>query len=157
MMRRKEREVKEQKKIDEIIQKCHCIRIGLNDNEKVYIVPVNFGFTYENDKRVFYFHGAKYGRKAELIYKNDYASFEMDCEFKFIENELACNCTALYQSVMGGGTISILKDKNEMIHGLNIIMKQMLNKETFEYHEKALDAMYVFKLVVDEISCKENV
>ncbi len=60
-MRRKDREIIENSKIKEIISNCDCCRLGLNDNGKIYIVPLNFGFIEENGKYTFYFHGAKEG------------------------------------------------------------------------------------------------
>ncbi len=70
-MRRKDREVLDETKIDEFIRNCDCCRIGFYDkeNDEVYIVPLNFGYSNVNNKRVFYFHGAKVGRKIDLISK----------------------------------------------------------------------------------------
>ena len=48
-MRRKDREVTDEARIDEIISRCNCCRIGFNDSGEVYIVPLNFGYTYEED------------------------------------------------------------------------------------------------------------
>lgn len=44
-MRRRDREITDNEKIKEIIKACDCCRLGFNDNGKVYIVPLNFGFT----------------------------------------------------------------------------------------------------------------
>ena len=43
-MRRKDREVLDETKIDEFIRNCDCCRIGFYDkeNDEVYIVPLNF-------------------------------------------------------------------------------------------------------------------
>ena len=67
-MRRKDREVLDEIKIDEFIRNCDCCRIGFYDkeNNEVYIVPLNFGYSNVDNKRVFYFHGAKEGRKIEF-------------------------------------------------------------------------------------------
>lgn len=43
-MRRKDREVTDEARIDEIISRCTCCRIGFNDSGEVYIVPLNFGY-----------------------------------------------------------------------------------------------------------------
>ncbi len=61
-MRRKDREVTDQKKIEEIIQACDCCRIGLADDGKAYIVPLSFAYVREGGKGCFYFHGASRGR-----------------------------------------------------------------------------------------------
>ena len=39
-MRRKDREITDEAKIDEIISRCNCCRIGFNDSGEVYIVPL---------------------------------------------------------------------------------------------------------------------
>ena len=42
-MRRKDREITDGEKIREIIEGCDCLRLGLCDDEGMYIVPLNFG------------------------------------------------------------------------------------------------------------------
>jgi len=54
-MRRRDREITDNEKIKEIIKACDCCRLGLNDNGKVYIVPLNFGYSNIDNKRIFYF------------------------------------------------------------------------------------------------------
>ena len=41
-MRRTDREITDAEKITQIIQTCHCCRLGFCDNGAVYIVPLNF-------------------------------------------------------------------------------------------------------------------
>ena len=48
----------------------------------IYIVPVNYGFRRESGKCVFYFHGAKAGRKYELAGKSPYVGFETDGRYE---------------------------------------------------------------------------
>ena len=69
-MRRSDREITDISQIKAFIQKESIMRIGLYDEGEVYIVPVNYGYDFENDKHVFYFHGAKAGRKYELAKKS---------------------------------------------------------------------------------------
>lgn len=66
-MRRNDREVTDDKKIDEIILNCNCCRLGFMDGVGTYILPLNFGFKHERGIRTFYFHGAKEGKKIRLI------------------------------------------------------------------------------------------
>ena len=75
-MRRTDREITDAEKITQIIQTCHCCRLGFCDNGAVYIVPLNFGYAEENGKRVFYFHSAKSGRKLDLIAGTPSVGFE---------------------------------------------------------------------------------
>ena len=66
-MRRKDREVTDKKAIEAFIAKEQILRIAFYDNGDIYLIPVNYGYTYEKEKYTFYFHGAKAGRKYEMI------------------------------------------------------------------------------------------
>ena len=157
-MRRKDREVLDEVKIDEFIKNCDCCRIGFYDkeNNEVYIVPLNFGYSNVDNKRVFYFHGAKEGRKIELISKTKKVSFEMDSNHELIIGKMACNYSERYQSVMGTGLISFVEDKDEKIAALNEIMFQSTGKKDWEFPEPMLNAVAVFKIEVTSLSCKEH-
>ena len=74
-MRRKDREITDSDRIQEIIDACQCMRIAFADGACAYIVPVNFG--YDKAGKAFYFHGAAQGRKIDLIRQNGYAGFEL--------------------------------------------------------------------------------
>ena len=157
-MRRKDREVLDEVKIDKFIRNCDCCRIGFYDkeNNEVYIVPLNFGYSHVDNKRVFYFHGAKEGRKIELISKTKKVSFEMDSNHELIIGKMACNYSERYQSVMGTGLISFVEDKDEKIAALNEIMFQSTGKKDWDFPEPMLNGVAVFKIEVKSLSCKEH-
>ena len=157
-MRRKDREVLDEVKIDEFIKNCDCCRIGFYDkeNNEVYIIPLNFGYSHVDNKRVFYFHGAKEGRKIELISKTKKVSFEMDSNHELIIGKMACNYSERYQSVMGTGLISFVEDKDEKIAALNEIMFQSTGKKDWDFPEPMLNGVAVFMIEVTSLSCKEH-
>ena len=157
-MRRKDREVLDEVKIDKFIRNCDCCRIGFCDkeNNEVYIVPLNFGYSNVDNKRVFYFHGAKEGRKIELISKTKKVSFEMDSNHELIVGKMACNYSERYQSVMGIGLISFVEDKEEKAMALNEIMFQSTGKKDWNFSEPMLNGVAVFKIEITSLSCKEH-
>ena len=156
-MRRRDREITDNEKIKEIIKACDCCRLGLNDNGKVYIVPVNFGFTEENEKYTFYFHGAKTGRKLDIIKQNNYAGFEFDTNHEiYTKGDKACDYTARFQSIIGNGKITIIENSNEKMKALLELMKHNTGKSEWEFDERMIKAVTVFKLEVEEMSCKEH-
>ena len=157
-MRRKDREVLDETKIDEFIKNCDCCRIGFYDkeNNEVYIVPLNFGYSNVDNKKVFYFHGAKEGRKIELISKTKKVSFEMDSNHELIIGKMACNYSERYQSVMGTGLISFVEDKDEKIAALNEIMFQSTGKKDWDFPEPMFNGVAVFMIEVISLSCKEH-
>lgn len=130
-MRRKDREVTDKIKIREIMNQCHCCRIGFCDNGQVYIVPLNFGYMCEEDKYILYFHGAR-------------------------EAEEACRYSAKYQSIIGTGKISLVEDLEEKKAGLQAVMQHATGKSDWEFSDSSINAVSVFKLIVSELSCKEH-
>ncbi len=137
-MRRKDREVTDREKIDEIISNCHCCRLGFYDEGEVYIVPLNFGYAEKDGKRTFYFHGAREGRKIDLISKTHSAGFELDTNYELHEGDAACEYSARFMSAIGTGLV------------------EFVGKESWDFSDSMLDSVCVFKLEVKTISCKEH-
>lgn len=48
-MRKKDREIKDILEIINVIDKCDICRIGIFDEKYHYIIPLNFGYNYQND------------------------------------------------------------------------------------------------------------
>ena len=69
-MRRKDREVTSIDEIRQILDKAKILHLGLYDDEYPYIVPMHYGYVYQNDSIIFYLHGAKEGHKMDLINRN---------------------------------------------------------------------------------------
>ena len=155
-MRRKDREVTDSAKIADIIDRCTCCRIGFNDEGEVYIVPLNFGCEIKDGAYVLYFHGAKEGRKIDLIRKSPKVGFEMDTNYELHTSDVACGCSAGFQSIIGSGVMSIVTDQDEKKHGLSLIMEHNAGKKDWTFNEKMLAAVCVFKLEVTKMSCKEH-
>lgn len=159
-MRREDREVLDEKRIDEVIDAADCCRLGFFDGKEVYIVPLNFGYENIDGKRVFYFHGAKEGRKIDLIeYTNKNGrsvSFEMDVDYSLVEAKVACGHSSRFKSIIGTGKIDMVHDAEEKRCGLLSIMKKNTGKDDWEIKDQMLNAVSVFKVEVEKLSCKEN-
>jgi len=157
-MRRKDKEIIDINEKLEIIAKCKVCRLGLSENNYPYIVPLNYGFSYDDGKLTLYFHSATEGKKIDIIKKNNNACFEIDCDTKLIEGENPCNYGYDYKSIIGFGKIGILDTKAEKIDGLNYLMKQQTGKETkYEFNEDELNSVLVFKMPVEEFTGKQKV
>ena len=153
-MRRSDREIIDNSAIEAFIAKEQIIRIAFYDNGDIYVVPVNYGYSNENGKYSFYFHGASAGRKFELAKASPKVGFEIDGKYELLEAEVACDFSAKFQSVIGTGTLSLVEDKAEKILGLNCLMKQTTNKPKWEYKDEMLIGVAVFRLDVEKMSCK---
>lgn len=155
-MRRKDREVTNNRKINEIIADCHCCRLGFYDEGQIYIVPLNFGYEEKEGTRTFYFHGAREGRKIDLISKTPSVGFELDTNYKLHEGETACKYSARFQSVIGAGRVSFVEGMAEKEAALQSIMLHNSGRGNWDFSEAMLNSICIFKLEVEEMSCKEH-
>lgn len=153
-MRRKDREITEFDAMIDVIRKCDVCRIALNDGDFPYIVPLNFGLEVQGEQVFLYFHAAREGKKLELIAKDNRASFEMDCEHKFILYEERMSCTMGYASVMGHGTIEIVPEE-EKFRALKLLMRQY-HAEDFPFNQDMMQVTTVLKLTVTDMTGKRR-
>lgn len=153
-MRRKDREITDNKLIEDFIAKEQIIRIGFYDDGEVYIVPVNYGYICDDGKYTFFFHGAKAGRKYELAKSVPNVGFEIDGSYQLTGGDFACEYSCKFQSVIGTGRLALVDDKSEKITGLNRIMEQTTGRTGWNYDDVMLEEVAVFKLKADKLSCK---
>ena len=154
-MRRKDRQVTDPEKIREIIAACDCCRLGLCDYGRAYIVPLDFGFTEREGRYTFYFHSARAGRKIDLIRQAGWASFEMDTGHEAVPDETACEYTARFQCVMGGGPVSLLETAEEKRAGLAAVMAHVSGEAgPWTFSEAKLERTQVIRLKAEELTCK---
>ena len=156
-MRRKDREIKSNAEIIEIIEKCQVCRIGLSEDNLPYIVPMNYGYEYIEDKLTLYFHCAKEGKKLDIIAKNSLACFEIDCSHKLIKSgDEDWDYSMEYESVMGSGVISLCTEVEEKIHGAKVLMKQYVKDKEFNFSEDLMETVAILKLEVSEFTGKRH-
>lgn len=155
MMRRKDREVTEIQELLKIIDTCKVCRVVMQDKEGLYIVPLNYGYSFENEKLTLYFHSAKEGRKIDAMQENPNVCFEMDCEHQLVEGQIACAYGYSFKSVIGNGTVQFVTDMEEKKHALVLLMKHQTGKE-FAFDEKMEDSVCVFRIDVSSMSGKNR-
>lgn len=90
-MRRRDREVTELNEIIHILDSGKVLHLGLVDQGKPYIVPVNYGYVMENDKLVFYVHGALEGRKLDIIRNNSDCCVQIECDVQTFSGKWPAN------------------------------------------------------------------
>jgi nitroimidazol reductase NimA-like FMN-containing flavoprotein (pyridoxamine 5'-phosphate oxidase superfamily) len=156
-MRRKDREITSVDEKIEIIERNKACRLALSKNNFPYIVPLNYGYSFEDDKLTLYFHGAAEGKKMDIIKENNNACFEIDCDCKLIENENPCSYGYEFKSIIGFGKIKITGTTEEKIKGLNILMKHQTGKEMrFTFSKEALEKVVVYTMEVEEFTGKQK-
>ena len=157
-MRRKDKEIIEFAEICAVIEKCSILHLGLLDQGKPYIVPVNFGVMFENQKIIFYFHGAAEGKKYDLMKQCPQIVFEAEYYNGVLKRdpELPCKWTASYASVMGEGQVKILETEQEKTSAMKSILKCHGYQGSRNVYQQALSPIALFSLEVSEITCKSG-
>ena len=155
-MRRSDREVLDPELIRKTIDDCAICRVGFNDGGEVYIIPLNFGYEFEDGRYVLYFHGAREGRKHTLAAESPMVGFEMDTDYKLNGSDTACSFSARFRSIIGTGRISIVENEAERVKGLQSIMHKATGRSDWDFPAAALAKTAVFRLEVSELSCKEH-
>jgi uncharacterized protein len=154
-MRLNDRKISEIKLIEEIIRKADVCRVAFADNNIPYIVTMNFGYC-GGEHPCLYFHGTTKGRKLDIIKINNYVCFEMDTDHGIYEGEKACEWGMRYRSVVGFGRISVLKDSDSRIIGMNCIMEHYSGRKDFSYDEKIFEMTTMLKLEIQEMTGKSK-
>ncbi|MGL4737607.1 MAG: pyridoxamine 5'-phosphate oxidase family protein [Cellulosilyticaceae bacterium] len=155
-MRRGDLEITDQEALREIINRCDVCRIGLYDGRMPYIVPMNFGYTYEQGELIFYLHGAKKGRKMTLLEENPHVCFEMDIPIKILEGPRPCDYGMLYKSIMGEGTVTFIEDYQQKVDALIHIMKKYAPDKNFSFTPARVDPLAVMQLRVCTLTGKAS-
>ncbi|MCD8069244.1 MAG: pyridoxamine 5'-phosphate oxidase family protein [Lachnospiraceae bacterium] len=158
-IRRKDRAVTDISQIIKIIDQAKILHLGLIDSGFPYIVPLHYGYEYDSneDMFVFYMHGAKAGRKIDLIRNNSNACIELETDIELDPaDDIPCQYGSFYSSVIGQGYASMVDDLEEKRRALNLLMENQTGK-TFEFTEKMAAAVAVIKVEIREYTAKAKV
>jgi len=150
-MRRKQYEITNTAIIEEILSKSEVCRIALIDNDRPYIVPLNYG--YKNN--AIYFHSSPHGKKIELLKTNNKVCFEIELFTEILKNEIPCNWGTKYRSVIGYGTIEFLTDEDKKREGLDIIMAHYGKTDKNIFQDKEIEKVLILKLSIEEVTGKQ--
>ena len=140
---------KNPEKLEEIIKKCDVCQIAMVDDDKPYIVTMNFGY---KDK-IIYLHSDKKGKKIDILMKNNNVSlmFYTDTEIFAYHEHIGCSWRMKYRSVVVHGKLYFVEDFDEKRRGLEIMMSNYTDKE-IKFSKPAIDNIMVMKVEIEEWS-----
>jgi nitroimidazol reductase NimA-like FMN-containing flavoprotein (pyridoxamine 5'-phosphate oxidase superfamily) len=150
-MRRKDKLITDNTIIQDILCSSLICRIAFFDKDYPYILPMNYGYS----DNTLYLHGAKEGRKIDLLQKNNKVGFEITHSHQIIKKEESCDWTTAYRSIVGTGKMEIITDFDEKKKGLDIIMQQHGKMEN-SYKENVVNRVSVFRIHIHELSAKQS-
>ncbi len=159
-MRLCKRQVNDPQIIREILEECDVVRIGMHDDEGIFIVPVNYGYELtERDGKLrltLYFHGAGEGRKAETLAAEPEVAVEMDCRHEVITGDYTCSYSYAYRSIMGNGKAVRITDEEEKKHALAKLMEHMAPEAAVDFSPEVLARTNAYRIDVSYFTGKER-
>ncbi len=125
-MRRAEFEIKDEAAFEALLSECEYGTLSLVDEGEPYGVPVNFVW---RDGAIC-FHGAREGRKAEVMAKNPKAAFSVVKPYSLIpsyfsDTVAACPATQFFASAHIAGRVEKVEDDSEKCDILNAMMQKL--------------------------------
>lgn len=159
-MRRKDREIKDPAAVDAILQTAKVCRVAFYDTDTAapYIVPLNHGYEWlegENGERRLRLvcHGARAGRKYQLLLQSPLVGFEMDCAHALIAGDTACEHSFAYQSIVGTGSARLVEEPSAKRYAIDLLMTCQAGR-SFPIEENVLARTAIFEILADEYSAK---
>ncbi|MDR3311617.1 MAG: pyridoxamine 5'-phosphate oxidase family protein [Spirochaetaceae bacterium] len=160
-MRRSDREITDIPAILGIISECAVCRLGMALNNMPYVVPLNFGWVYEDQELSLYFHGAREGHKLDILRQNPEVCVEMDTGHQLIPGDTAGKYGYAYRSVIGFGTVEFVGDAAEKVRGLTALMHHQTGRDGndgghWQFSPADLDRVCVYKARLRSFTAKSR-
>ena len=154
-MTKRELQITDPAQIRAILDTAKVLRLGLAVNNEPYVVPMNYGYTMEDGKLVFYLHSAVRGKKLDMLRANPNVFVEMDCHLQPFEGKKPCQYGLSYSSLMGRGTARIIEDVEEKMEAMTLLMKTQTEKD-FTFNERLVSVVAVIRIDVEEFTAKHR-
>lgn len=152
-MRRKDREIRDKAVLLRILDSSDTCRLAFNTNGAPYIVPLNFGYRWD-DALELYFHCAPEGRKIDLLRADNRVGFEIDTSHGLVQSDRACGWGMRYVSIIGTGTIEEIESVERKRGFLDAIMVHYGYPGKPEYDDAVFRNTTVLRLVVNSFAGK---
>ena len=154
-MTRREQQITDINEIIDILEKSKVVHVGMIDGDEPYVVPMNYGYIFEDGKLTLYLHGAKRGRKIDALMANPKVFFEMCCDVTPFEGDVACRYGTTYASIMGRGLASVIEDVEEKKKALTLLMKAQTGKD-FTFEDKLTTVVSIIRIDTLEFTAKKR-
>ncbi|NLJ41973.1 MAG: hypothetical protein GX352_10275 [Clostridiales bacterium] len=148
-MRRSDRQVFGRENICGLLDLFDTIHLGISDGEYPYVVPLNFGYEFDDDL-VIYFHCGLHGKKLRLIEKNPKVCVTASKFANYVDNPFMGQGHD-YRSVIAFGTASPVTEPAEKGRAIKSILRQYGHKRPCS--GKDMPMVLIYKIVCS----KENV
>ncbi len=154
-MTKRERQITDEKQIAQILEGSKVLHLGLAVNNEPYVVPMNYGHTWEDGKLVLYLHSALRGKKLDMIRENNKVFFEMDWDLQPFAGVKPCQYGLAYSCLMGKGTATIVEDVEEKKKAMSVLMKTQTGKD-FSFNDELVSIVAVIRIDMEDYTAKHR-
>ena len=154
-MQKEEREIKNKKRIEEMLKKGKYLTISMCRKNEPYIITLSYGF--DDTQNALYFHSANLGLKLDILRENSNVCATTIEDLGYIDGA----CSHKYRSVVIWGEMTIIKDLKEKKHGFNVLLNHLEEnpnkmKRRFFKDEKSYDDTCIMRLDIKKVTGKAS-
>jgi uncharacterized protein len=155
-MRRKDREIADRAELASMLDAADSCRLAFAVEGEPYIVPLCFGYAWEGELPLLYFHCAHEGRKLRAMRANPRVCFELDSGREVGRSPSPCGWTMSFASIVGYGLLEELVEAPDRLAGLEAVMRHYGWGGEGSFEGASLAATTVLRLSVTEMSGKRK-
>ncbi len=155
-MRRKDREIRDRAALEDILARADACRLAFAAGGEPYIVTLNYGYSWDGELPLLYFHCAREGRKLDLARAAPRVCFELDLDHELVAGPDPCEWGMKYASIVGYGELRELGDAAGRQAALGAIMSHYGWKNEGAYKPAVLGVTTLLELRVTELTGKRK-
>jgi uncharacterized protein len=156
-VRRSDREITDKQELASILKKGRYATVGLSKNNEPYVVTLSYA--YDPNENALFFHCAKEGRKIDYINCNPCACATVIEDGGFDSG----SCEHSYRSAVLSGTMHLIEDRDEIDHGIRLLIEQQEKKDQDHFFaklkagNKSYDNLQMLKMTVASMTGKARI
>ena len=151
-MRRRDREITEKSRIADILMRAQAMSLAFAGEP--YVIPMNYGFTFDGERFTLYIHGAKEGSKVDRMLTDPRVAFTAFTDNRVYRME-SDEYTSSFDSVCGEGVATMLHGE-EKARALSAIMAHYAPGREFVFDARTLENTMAAEIVVEKITGKHH-
>ena len=111
-MRRRDREITDKSKIADVLMRGQAMSLAFAGDP--YVIPMNYGFTFDGGEFRLYIHGATEGQKVDRMLSDPRVAFTVFTDNRvYGKGEEASQYTSSFDCVCGEGVATLLQGEDK--------------------------------------------
>ena len=151
-MRRRDREITDKSRMADILMRAQAMSLAFAGDP--YVIPMNYGFTFDGGEFKLYIHGANEGKKDDRMLTDPRVAFCIYTDNRVYRME-SDEYTSSFDCVCGEGTVTMLRGKDKE-RALKAIMAHYAPGREFTFDARVLEHTMAAEIAVEKITGKHH-